>query len=80
MSEEINYQHCFLGTAVMTLAATKLLLSSETFRNAQSSAIVLNIIALMDALQIEKAILAGFDWGARMADIVAALWPDRCVS
>lgn len=53
-------------------------LSSETFRNGQQSAIALDIIALMDALQIEKAILAGFDWGARTADIIAALWPERC--
>ncbi len=52
--------------------------SSETFRNGQQSALALDVIALMDALQIEKAILAGFDWGARTADIVAALWPERC--
>ena len=53
-------------------------LSSETFRNGQPSALAVDIIALMDALKIEKAILAGFDWGARTADIVAALWPERC--
>ena len=53
-------------------------LSSKTFRNAQPSAIALDIIALMDALKIKKAILAGFDWGARTADIIAALWPERC--
>src|SRR5213592_4687369 len=53
-------------------------LSSETFRNGQQSVIALDIIALMDVLKIEKAILAGFDWGARTADIVAALWPERC--
>jgi pimeloyl-ACP methyl ester carboxylesterase len=53
-------------------------LSSQTLRNAQQSAIALDIIALMDALKIEKAILAGFDWGARTADIIAALWPERC--
>ncbi|MFE7752090.1 alpha/beta fold hydrolase [Streptomyces sp. NPDC057428] len=52
-------------------------LSSRTFRNAQQSAIALDIIALMDALKIEKALLAGFDWGSRTADIVAALWPER---
>jgi pimeloyl-ACP methyl ester carboxylesterase len=40
--------------------------------------VALDIIALMDALKIEKATLAGFDWGARTADIIAALWPDRC--
>ncbi len=53
-------------------------LSSETFRNGQPSAIALDIIALMDALRIQKGILAGFDWGARTADIIAALWPERC--
>jgi pimeloyl-ACP methyl ester carboxylesterase len=53
-------------------------LSSETFRNGQQSAVALDTIALMDALKIRKAIVGGFDWGARTADIVAALWPDRC--
>jgi pimeloyl-ACP methyl ester carboxylesterase len=52
--------------------------SSATFRNGQQSAVALDVIALMDALQIRTAILAGFDWGARTADIVAALWPERC--
>ncbi|WP_433512914.1 alpha/beta fold hydrolase [Nonomuraea sp. CA-143628] len=53
-------------------------LSDRTFRNAQQSVIALDIIALMDALKIEKPILAGFDWGSRTADIIAALWPERC--
>lgn len=53
-------------------------LSRKAFRNAQQSAIALDIIALMDALEIDKAILAGFDWGARTADIIAVLWPERC--
>jgi len=53
-------------------------LSSDTFRNAQQSAIALDIIALMDALKIKKAIVAGFDWGSRTAAILAALWPERC--
>jgi pimeloyl-ACP methyl ester carboxylesterase len=53
-------------------------LSSETFRNGQPSAVALDIIALMDALKIQKPIIAGFDWGARTADIIAALWPERC--
>jgi pimeloyl-ACP methyl ester carboxylesterase len=53
-------------------------LSSETFRNAQQSVVALDIIALMDALKIKSAIIAGFDWGARTADIMAALWPERC--
>src|SRR5688572_2535280 len=53
-------------------------LSSETFRNGQQAAVALDVIALMEALQIEKALIAGFDWGARTANIVAALWPERC--
>jgi pimeloyl-ACP methyl ester carboxylesterase len=53
-------------------------LSSETFRNGQQSAVALDAIALMDALKIERATLAGFDWGARTACIIAALWPERC--
>ena len=52
-------------------------LSSETFRNGQPSALAADTVALMDALKIEKATLAGFDWGARTANIVAALWPER---
>jgi pimeloyl-ACP methyl ester carboxylesterase len=53
-------------------------LSNDTMRNGQQSVIAIDIIALMDALKIQKAVLAGFDWGARTADIIAALWPDRC--
>lgn len=53
-------------------------LSTETARNAQQSALALDTIALMDALKIEKAIVAGFDWGARTVNILAALWPERC--
>jgi pimeloyl-ACP methyl ester carboxylesterase len=53
-------------------------LSSDTFRNGQQSAVALDSIALLDALRIPKAIVAGFDWGARNADIMAALWPERC--
>ena len=53
-------------------------LSTETPRNGQPSAIAVDIIALMDSLKIEKATLGGFDWGARTADIMAALWPERC--
>ena len=55
-------------------------LSSEAARNGQPSALAVDVIALMDALKIEKAILAGFDWGARTANIIAALWPERGVS
>jgi pimeloyl-ACP methyl ester carboxylesterase len=53
-------------------------LSAETFRNGQQSVVALDTIALMDALKIDKAILAGFDWGGRTADIIAVLWPERC--
>jgi len=53
-------------------------LSSETVRNGQQSVVALDIIALMDALRIEKATIAGFDWGARTTNIIAALWPERC--
>ena len=53
-------------------------LSDASFRNGQPSAIATDIIELMDALKIEKATVAGFDWGARTADIIAALWPQRC--
>jgi pimeloyl-ACP methyl ester carboxylesterase len=53
-------------------------LSDATTRNGQPSAIATDIVALMDALKIERAIVAGFDWGARTANIVAALWPERC--
>jgi pimeloyl-ACP methyl ester carboxylesterase len=53
-------------------------LSSGTFRNGQPSALAVDIIAFMDALKIEKATIAGFDWGARTANIIAALWPERC--
>jgi len=53
-------------------------LSNETMRNAQPSAVALDAIALMDALKIEKATIGGFDWGARTADIIASLWPERC--
>jgi pimeloyl-ACP methyl ester carboxylesterase len=53
-------------------------LSSDSFRNGQPSALALDIIALMDALKIQQAVVAGFDWGARTANIIAALWPERC--
>jgi pimeloyl-ACP methyl ester carboxylesterase len=50
----------------------------ETFRNGEQAALALDVIALMDALKIEKAVLGGFDWGARTVNIIAALWPERC--
>lgn len=55
-----------------------LFLSDATFRNGQQSAVAADIVALMDALKIEKAVIGGFDWGARTADIMAVLWPERC--
>jgi len=53
-------------------------LSSETVRNGQPAVVALDVIALMDALKIEKPTIGGFDWGARTANIIAALWPERC--
>jgi pimeloyl-ACP methyl ester carboxylesterase len=53
-------------------------LSADTVRNGQPSAVAADTVAMMDALKIEKATLAGYDWGARSADIIAALWPERC--
>jgi len=53
-------------------------LSAQTMRNGQQSVVAIDIINLLDALKIESAIIAGFDWGARTADIIAALWPERC--
>jgi pimeloyl-ACP methyl ester carboxylesterase len=52
--------------------------SEATPRNGQQAALGLDIIAFMDTLKIEKAVIAGYDWGARTANIVAALWPERC--
>jgi pimeloyl-ACP methyl ester carboxylesterase len=52
-------------------------LAADTVRNGQQGALALDVIALMDALKVDKAVVAGFDWGARTADIVAAIWPER---
>jgi len=57
---------------------TTLFRSSATVRNGQPAALARDVVDLMDALKVQKATLAGFDWGARSADIVAALWPERC--
>jgi pimeloyl-ACP methyl ester carboxylesterase len=57
---------------------TTTFLSADTPRNGQQSAVAVDVMALMDALGIQRAVIAGFDWGARTADIVAALWPERC--
>ncbi len=54
--------------------------SNDTLRNGQQSVIAVDTIALVDALTIEKAIVAGYDWGARTANIIAALWPERCTA
>jgi pimeloyl-ACP methyl ester carboxylesterase len=53
-------------------------LSDKTVRNGEQAALALDALSIMDALGIEKAVVGGFDWGARSADIVAALWPERC--
>ncbi|HEX7936372.1 MAG TPA: alpha/beta hydrolase [Paraburkholderia sp.] len=55
-------------------------LSAETPRNGQQAVVAVDIIALMDALRIDKAIFGAFDWGARTANIIAALWPERCAA
>ncbi|HTE26661.1 alpha/beta fold hydrolase [Flavitalea sp.] len=55
-------------------------LSEKTIRNGQQAALAVDIIALMDALKIDKAIIGGCDWGARTANIIAALWPQRCIA
>ncbi|MFD9891669.1 alpha/beta fold hydrolase [Amycolatopsis sp. NPDC059027] len=52
--------------------------SAQTVRNGQQSAVAADVVAFMDALKIDKAILGGFDWGARTADVIAVLWPQRC--
>jgi pimeloyl-ACP methyl ester carboxylesterase len=83
--------HCFSDVApLLTIAGYRVIipylrgygttrfLSEKTFRNGQQSALALDIIHLMDALKIKKATIAGFDWGARTANIIAALWPERC--
>ncbi len=57
---------------------TTTFLSADTFRNGQPGAVAHDAIAFLDALKIEKAVLAGFDWGARTAAIIAAVWPERC--
>src|SRR4029077_5482332 len=53
-------------------------LSDQTPRNGQQSVVAVDVIALMDALAIKQAVIGGFDWGARTANIIAALWPERC--
>jgi pimeloyl-ACP methyl ester carboxylesterase len=53
-------------------------LSNDTPRNGQQAVLAVDAVALMDALKIDKAIIGGFDWGARTANIMAALWPERC--
>jgi len=55
-------------------------LSTETPRNGQQSVLAVDIIALMDALKIDKATIGGFDWGARTANVIAVLWPERCTA
>lgn len=52
--------------------------SADTPRNGRQAALAADIIAFMDALKIKQAHFGGYDWGARTADIIAALWPERC--
>src|SRR5580700_1516279 len=83
--------HSYVGVAPLLASAgyrvivpylrgygTTRFLAGDTFRNAQQSAVGLDIIALMNALKIQTATVAGFDWGARTADVMATLWPERC--
>jgi pimeloyl-ACP methyl ester carboxylesterase len=53
-------------------------LSDDTARNGEQAALAVDAVALLDALEIDRAVVAGFDWGARTADILAALWTERC--
>jgi pimeloyl-ACP methyl ester carboxylesterase len=53
-------------------------LSDDTARNGEQAALAVDAVALLDALDVDRAVVAGFDWGARTADILAALWPERC--
>ena len=55
-------------------------LSDETVRNGQQAALAVDAVALLDALRIDNAVVAGFDWGARTANVLAALWPHRCTA
>src|SRR4051794_29483154 len=55
-------------------------LAEDTVRNGQQAAVAMDVLALMDALEMERAMVAGFDWGARSAGVVAALWPERCTA
>ncbi|MGY5045049.1 alpha/beta fold hydrolase [Streptomyces sp. 900105755] len=59
---------------------TTTFLSPKTFRNGEQAVVALDIIALMDALRVERAVIGGFDWGGRTADIIAAQWPERCTA
>src|SRR3984893_2015184 len=83
--------HCYVDVAPLLAQAgyrvivpylrgygTTRFLSDATLRSGQPTAVAVDIIALMDALKIEKAIVGGCDWGARTANIIAALWPERC--
>jgi pimeloyl-ACP methyl ester carboxylesterase len=83
--------HCYVDVAPLLAQAgyrvivpylrgygTTRFLSDATLRNGQPAAVAVDIIALMDALKIEKAVVGGCDWGARTANIMAVLWPERC--
>ena len=80
----LRSHHCWQQKATASSCRICVAMARHTFyrpnipRNGQQSALAVDIIALMDALRIEKAIIGGFDWGARTANIMAALWPERC--
>jgi len=88
---EAGPENCFVEVAPILAAAgyrvivpylrgygSTRFLSSKTMRNGQQAVVAVDIIALMDALKIQKAVFGAFDWGARTANIIAALWPERC--
>jgi pimeloyl-ACP methyl ester carboxylesterase len=83
--------HCYVDVAPILASAgyrvivpylrgygTTRFLSSNTFRDGEQLVMAVDTVAFMDALKVQKAIIGGFDWGGRAADIIAALWPERC--
>jgi len=78
VTSQLASQGCRVIVPYLRGYGTTTFLSNETLRNGQQSVVAVDTVALMDALNIQKAVLAGFDWGARTADVIAALWPERC--
>jgi len=78
VAPQLAAQGCRVIVPYLRGYGTTNFLSGDTPRNGEPAALAVDIVALMDALDIKKAVLAGFDWGARTCDIIAALWPERC--